>query len=123
MAEKVFLSKQRVSFNTPLFTENFKHDIFCEKLSKALENPVQITNKEGEVITSCAPKGANLRISVMQLFQTSENIGVIIFISSPVANGSYFYIQGETHITLMIDPCVENVEKTISGYSILLNDK
>ena len=123
MAENIFLSTKRVSFNTPLFTENFQYNIFCEKLTQELMAPVKITDEEGRITTHCAPKNSNIRVSVMQLFQTPENMGVIIFISSPIVNGSYFYLKGETHITLMIDPCVEKVAKIISGYSILLNEK
>ena len=123
MAETVFLSNRRVSFDTPLFTENFRDDLFCERLVQELQKPVQVTDDEGNTTTCCAPKNSNIRISVMQLFQTSENLGVIIFISSPVANGPYFYLKGETHITFMVDPCIEKVAATISGYSLLLNDK
>ncbi len=123
MAETIFLSNRRVSFDSPLFTENFKHDLFCAKLTQELQKTVQITDDEGNTTTCCTPKNSNIHISVMQLFQTSEDLGVILFISSPVANGPYFYLKGENHITFMIDPCIKKVAKVLSGYSILLNDK
>ena len=117
MAEKVFLSNQKVSFDTPIFTENFDFNIFHGNLTQKLEKPVKITDDEGVTITRCNPQDSHIRVNVMKLFKTPEKLGVIILISSPVVTGTFFYIQGEKHITLMIDPCVENVNQTISGYS------
>ena len=115
--KNVSISNQRIHFKHPVFIKVFNQDEFCNKLKLQLLKKLKIYDDEGNVAIRTIPKKSYLDVSLVHILKTEKGIGVITFIKTPWINGMYFYLQGETHISRIVDTTFEKISKTIEGSS------
>ena len=118
MKQTISLSSQRVFFQNPLFTESFEKNKFRNSLTLELMTKIEIVDEEGNIAERVTPKGSQIEIQFVHILQTSQGIGVLMFLKSPLLNGLYFYLQGEKHLSRPIDPNSDKVMSTIIGESM-----
>ena len=115
MKQSISLSNQRVFFQNPLFTDAFEKNRFHNSLVNELMSEFEIVDEEGNVDKRVLPKGSQIEVGFVQILQTDNGLGILMYIISPILNGLYFYLQGEKNISRPTDPNSGKVVSTIYG--------
>ena len=113
----VSISNQQIHLQQPVFVNIFKQDEFCNNLKSQLLKKLTIVDEEGIASIRITPKNSQPDVRLVHALKTEKGVGVVVFIKTPLINGMYFYLQGEKHLSRLVDPNFEKVVKTIHGTS------
>lgn len=117
MTERVFLSKKRVLLKAPLIGTT--SDDIAFSLSERLKRPFIVSNGRGTKKTEVAEIGHSVTsYGVMRLEDGKLGYVLSLSVIGTSMVGMYFYREGDTYLTEMVDPDRRKVQQVISGEKV-----
>lgn len=115
--ERVFLSKKTVILGSPL--RGSKAEDVALSLSERLRRAVTVKGFRGGPRLAISETGHGV-ISYGAIKLEDERRGYILSVSIPgtCVVGMYFYREGETYLTEMVDPDRRRVHQVVSGEKV-----
>lgn len=115
--ERVFLSKKTVILGSVLYGKTPSDIAFS--LSERLRQPVTVKNSRGISKVERSEVGHGVTsYGVLQLEDGKRGYILSLSVVGTSVTGMYFYREGETYLTEMVDPDRRRVHQVISGERI-----